>query len=267
MKLQQRSNINVNELNEMNYKYTRKAFWASVGIMLLMLYLLIQTAVQADGQVFSLQLLLHFLVFAVSFVIAIHLLIQHVKAISILNVTTMKTAYDLLHAANDPDAKNRNVPQGTYAISDLTHLLDSRADGELQVEHATERLIEVIENWDIPMQLKRTLQWNWFNHRLEAEQTIDSVEEITESDYLEEFMQHELLPIGSCANGDMVVIDYRNENFPVSFITLAEYLGSDRTDPKEFSAKVSDSLVDYFIRIADGLFIPYDYYSAKDVNR
>lgn len=149
-------------------------------------------------------------------------------------------------------------------ISDINRHLDSMLDGALKVGHCPGRLNEVIEEWEIPMSLKRLLQWKWFNVPLDAGLSIYSVEQIVEEQDPARFGDHQLLQIGSCVNGDMICIDYSQEKCPVYFTSHDTLWEDELTSARDCSVLIFDSLAELMLRIAEAKYIPRDAHSGAE---
>ena len=146
-------------------------------------------------------------------------------------------------------------------ISDLVHHLDYAREEDLRVGNCDKRLSDEIESWDIPMDLKRLLQWSWFNDLFVGGHDLNSVAQIVDDRDRQRFMSDRLLGIGSCANGDMIAVDFREDECPVRFVSH-DILWESETRPRECSVLIFKSLAEFLLRIVEDKFIPIDYDSG-----
>lgn len=152
-------------------------------------------------------------------------------------------------------------------ICDILHHLDSMLNGALKVGDCPGKFNDVIEQWEIPMSLKRLLQWKWFNVPLDAGFSIYSVEQIVESEDEPRFRAQQMMQIGSCINGDMICIDYSQEECPVYFTSHDTLWEEENTSARDCSVLIFDSLAELMLRIAESKYIPTDYYSGSEYRK
>jgi len=109
-----------------------------------------------------------------------------------------------------------------------------------------------IKSIRLPSDLEAIFTTNWLNKygQIEAVEIydIDSIcEEISEED-IKKISQAGLLPFGKAPNGDILVVNFKKETYPVGFIQLAEWNVS--SPPKENAfIQISES-IDCFMRRA-----------------
>jgi len=153
-------------------------------------------------------------------------------------------------------------------ISDLTNHIDGSFDCELEVGNCNATLTETIEAWDVPMDIKRLFQWNWFNAEVDGlSHYLMSVEQIVAEEDLERFMADGLLQIGSCQNGDMVAVDLRDERAAVHFVSHDELWEDDGPSPRGCAVLIHRSLAEFLLRLAEQRYIPIDSCSGDDYRR
>lgn len=156
----------------------------------------------------------------------------------------------------------------TELISDLTHYLDGVFEDDLKVGNCEKPLHEEVQSWDIPMDLKRTLQWNWFNASFDGPRHfLYSVEDIIESDDRGRFMAEGLLQIGSCRNGDMIVIDFREETSPVLFVSHDEFWEDRECSPRRCAVLIYRSLAEFMLRTAEMKYVPLDWSTGMEYRK
>ena len=113
------------------------------------------------------------------------------------------------------------------------------------------------------MELKRTLQWYW---PLEPVQIgpvcfTDAIG-IQNHPWIEALIADKILPLGDCPNGDLFVVDFDSESCPVGYVTHEEFDGE--SNPRRYFQPVFRTLESYLNRIAEQMFVPTDFYDARD---
>lgn len=146
---------------------------------------------------------------------------------------------------------------------DLLHHLDS--DGSLAIGKADEKTTAIFEGLQIPLDLKRLLQWYWTTSGGQVgPYTLYSVNEISANDDYDQLLKHQMIPIGYAANGDILVIRFVDENCDVGLVSHDEFW-EDRGDPTQAYAEVTPSIDEYLWRVAESRYLPIDFYAAIEL--
>ena len=148
-------------------------------------------------------------------------------------------------------------------IRELLNHLSGKED-RLVVGDCPKKLSKTIEKWDIPMDLKRLLQWDWINAEYDDFLYLYTVKEIVEKEDRPRFMVDGLLQIGSCGNGDMVVVDFREPDCPIRYVSHDQLWEGEGSSPRDCSVLIFPSCAELLLRLAEGGFIPGDYYSGEE---
>lgn len=149
-------------------------------------------------------------------------------------------------------------------VRDLMRSLGNAANRSPKIGRCSESDKALIEQWNIPVGLKRLLQWDWFNEPLGDPHYIYSASDIIRANDRDLYMSAGLLQIGDCPNGDMICVDFNYEKCPVYFASHDELWSSDPPAPRSAAVKVFDSLEEFFWRLVEGKYIPVDYYAGKE---
>ncbi|MGJ8654068.1 MAG: hypothetical protein ACSHX8_12410 [Opitutaceae bacterium] len=109
-----------------------------------------------------------------------------------------------------------------------------------------------IKGIGLPDDLEGLLTTKWLKEygQIEAIEFYDTesiCEEVTEED-IGKIPQAGFLPFGKAPNGDILVVDFKKETYPVGFIQLAEWNVSNPPSEHEY-IQISDS-IDCFMRRA-----------------
>jgi hypothetical protein len=146
--------------------------------------------------------------------------------------------------------------------SELIQHLD---DGTLECGHAPQDVKDWFETIDLPMELLRFMQWRWPQQDCQiAHLSILSSRNIKDDDFSVSLAKARFLLIGSAPNGDWLVIDFSRPGCPPGFVTHEEW--DQESDPKPLFEPIARSLESFLYRIAEGRYIPTDYYAAKPFN-
>jgi hypothetical protein len=74
-----------------------------------------------------------------------------------------------------------------------------------------------------------------------------------------------MIPIGSAANGDILVINYQQESPAVGLVSHDE-LWESKGNPLEVYEVVTASIDEYLFRAVEKMYLPIDYYAAHELN-
>lgn len=72
----------------------------------------------------------------------------------------------------------------------------------------------------------------------------------------------QFLNIGSCGNGDMVVMDLKAKSFPIGFVCFEHYWAATTRQPRKYLIMVADSLYDFLTGWENGT-LPGDWWAAS----
>ena len=151
-------------------------------------------------------------------------------------------------------------------ISDLLHHLDK--GGSLGIATCSVELQAFIEGLDLPMNLKRIFQWRWASTWANVgTYRIGSVEEVFYGEWFDRLYSDRMLKIGSAKNGDAVVVRVLDDRCEVGLINSAEFAGDEDLPPGHFYVGVCGGLDDLLFRLAEGKFLPVDYFSALQLSQ
>ncbi len=149
-------------------------------------------------------------------------------------------------------------------IGDLLRHLDS--DQGLKIGRCDKSTHEKLELLEIPLELKRSLQWNWTTSGGEmGDYSLDSVNSIFRHEDFDLLVKHKMIPIGSAINGDILVISYENENPAIGLVSHDE-LWEMEVSPRDVYETVTESIDEFLFRAAEKMYLPFDYYSARELN-
>jgi hypothetical protein len=118
-----------------------------------------------------------------------------------------------------------------------------------------------INQWDIDMGFKRTLQWYWFKSEVCVGPTLYGVKQIIAYEKEMANLKNGVLCIGSGPNGDDLLVDSK---------TLEVYFWNHETAKtrdsrvKSDCAKLYNSVVSLLLHVRNRDYIPWDSFQAKD---
>lgn len=147
-------------------------------------------------------------------------------------------------------------------IRDLFLHLDR--DGSLQIGSCNTTTNHTLERLPIPLNLKRTLQWNWMRSGGSVgKYTLYGINAVLQHDDFQSLFQDSMIPIGHALNGDLLVLRFTKDKCAVGLVSH-DLLWEENTSPDEAYVETS-SIEEYLWRAAEGLFLPTDYYTASDL--
>lgn len=149
-------------------------------------------------------------------------------------------------------------------LSDLIRHFDK--EGTLKVGHCAKDLSIRIEALAIPTALKRILQWHWLNAPGQiGRYRISSVEQVLASRDLVRLMPS-MVPFGSARNGDPLVIRVVGEKeYEVGLVSHDQLWGNPNLDACQAYVRVTPTLEEFLVRSVEGMYLPVDFYAAKDL--
>ena len=154
-------------------------------------------------------------------------------------------------------------------LSEFMYHLD--VDGEMDLGHAPDDVIEWIESLGLPMSIRRFLQWDWAQTDGQIGHIhIMSSSNVRTNDWSDTFTPQKLLWLGSAPNGDFFVINFSDDRCIPGFVTHSECWdgnGGMRSDLVSCFQPIARSMQSLLYRFAEALYIPTDYYSAKEFNK
>ena len=137
--------------------------------------------------------------------------------------------------------------------------------GELQCGHAPKPVQKWLEKIKLPTDFLRFMQWYWPQQDGQlAHLTILSSSSIKSDDSAELLASAGFLLIGAAPNGDSLVVDFGKRACVPGFITHEEW--DQESKPREFFEPIARSFESLLYRLAEGRYVPTDYYAAKPFN-
>jgi hypothetical protein len=119
----------------------------------------------------------------------------------------------------------------------------------------------------LPLGLTRLLQLRWVNrkHVYVGKYLLLTASEIADDPWLLVFVAHGMVPIGRAEHGDFLVLRFaRNHAIEVGVVQEAPFARSpERLTPTRCYARITTSFDEFLLRIADGMFVPGDFESAR----
>ena len=151
----------------------------------------------------------------------------------------------------------------TELIQDLLHHLST--NDSFKIGYADEGTTRLLEHLEIPLDLKRTLQWYWTTSGgAVGAYTLNSVNSVlTDSDFPALF-QCGMIPIGFASNGDILVIRIKDDNCEIGLVSHDQFW-EDECDSENAYVEVAPTIEEYLWRAVEGRYLPRNYYSAADL--
>ena len=152
----------------------------------------------------------------------------------------------------------------TDLIRDLFQHLD--VDGSLQVGDCPERAKQQVEALPLPLDVKRMLQWYWTNAGGEVGRyTLYGVEEALAQEDLDRYLAAGMFPIGYALNGDPLVLRFSEDRCAVGLVSHDQLWEEEVSGPEGAYVEVTASVEEYLWRVAEGRYLPIDYYAASEL--
>jgi hypothetical protein len=147
---------------------------------------------------------------------------------------------------------------------DLIHHLD---DGDLEPGHAPDDVKAWLETLGLEMGLLRFLQWSWPQQSgdLGAIRLLSS-RDIRDSRGGKRLLPFKFLHVGKGPNGDLLVLDLAAAAQP-GFVAHDQFWGNDGVDPRSCYAPAARTLASLLWRMAEGRYVPCDFYAAVAYNK
>ena len=124
-----------------------------------------------------------------------------------------------------------------------------------------------LQTLGLPLGLTRLLQLSWVNrkHVYVGKYLLLTASEIAEEPWLLVFAAHGMVPIGRAESGDFVVLRFaRNHALEVGLVHQAVFARTPASlGTAHAYARISTSFDEFLLRIADGMFVPGDFESAR----
>jgi hypothetical protein len=145
-------------------------------------------------------------------------------------------------------------------IRDLAHKLNR----SLKIGDCPARLKGAIEAMKLPTGLYQLLLFSWVNKEgyVHGDYVLYTIRDIVGYRGLDRFLSEKMLPIGSAANGDPIVIRFDEENFEVGMLSHEEM--HEVQNWADIYAQVVPTLEEFLLRIVDRLYLPIDSFAAKE---
>ena len=124
-----------------------------------------------------------------------------------------------------------------------------------------------LQTLGLPLALMRLLQRAWVNrkHAYVGKYLLLTASEIAEDPWLLVFVAHGMVPIGRGERGDFLVLRFtRNQAIEVGVVHEAVFARTpEALGTAHGYARISASFDEFLLRIADGMFVPGDFDSAR----
>ena len=148
---------------------------------------------------------------------------------------------------------------------DLIHHLD---EGDLEPGHAPDDVKAWLETLGLEMGLLRFLQWSWPQQAgdLGVLRLLSSCN-LRDSRDGKRLVPFKLLHVGSGPNGDLLVLDFSTAAAQPGFVAHDQFWGNDGVDPRSCYAPAARSLASLLWRMAEGRYVPCDFYAAVAYNK
>jgi len=157
----------------------------------------------------------------------------------------------------------RSALEKTNLIGELAGHIAGKYPQDLAVGPCGRKLGTRIDRLDIPRDLQELLKGSWFNQPYQLNMQIFSVEEIVTEEDQPRYLADGLLQVGCTLVGDPIALDLREREFPVRFVSHDLLWEREGTTPRGCSVLVYDQLVELFLRLAEGFYIPMDVETAR----
>ena len=147
-------------------------------------------------------------------------------------------------------------------IRELLNFLDS--DGALRVGNCAPAEDAKLEALNLPLDLKRLLQWSWPQtpDAMVGPYRLRSSGQILAPEDLRRLIPECLLAVGDALNGDLLVVQFSDERCPTGLLSHDRWFDEPAPPAAECFATVTESLEEYFFRVAEQMYLPTDYYAA-----
>ena len=131
----------------------------------------------------------------------------------------------------------------------------------IKFDKTDKQINDIIENWNVDINLKRMFQWEWLVEDLDIGPVIFGSPNIIANEIKNNYLIYGFVQFGWCANGDEILMNINSSEI--------YYRSHDESD--DFKVKGVNGIyltynnIDYFlINIRNQNFIPYDSYSARE---
>ncbi len=118
-----------------------------------------------------------------------------------------------------------------------------------------------IEQWDLPLDFKRALQWYWFESEITVGPSLYSVSQIVEKEKQMNNLKNKLLQMGEGPNGDELFIN--SETLEVLFWNHEEAT-TDNFRIIADCSKLYNHIFLLLLNVRNRNFIPWDSFATKD---
>jgi len=148
---------------------------------------------------------------------------------------------------------------------DLIYHLD---DGDLEPGKAPDDVKAWLETLGLEMGLLRFLQWSWPQQAGDVGAIrLMSAREVRDSRDGKRLLPFKLLHVGSGPNGDLLVLDISTAAAQPGFVAHDQFWGNTEINPRHCYAPAARTLASLFWRLAEGRYVPCDFYAAAALNK
>lgn len=149
-------------------------------------------------------------------------------------------------------------------IRDIFRHLD--ADGSLRVGACARQISDRIEALPIPLDVKRLLQSTWTNTGGQVgPYSIYPPEAVLQSEDMSRYLEAGMLQVGHALNGDPVVLRFDSDKCAVGLVSHDQLWEEEVPGPADAYVQVTESVDEYLWRAAERLYLPIDYYAAREL--
>ena len=150
-------------------------------------------------------------------------------------------------------------------IGELLRHLQGRQDWSLG--RCSKTVAVTLQTLGLPLGLSRLLSLRWVNrkHVYVGKYLLLTTNEIASDPWLLVLVAHGMVPIGRAESGDLLVLRFaKNHATEVGVVDQAIFARTPHAlRTAERYARVTRSFDEFLLRIADGLFVPSDFESAR----
>ncbi|MBW3542594.1 MAG: hypothetical protein KY476_20210 [Planctomycetes bacterium] len=148
-------------------------------------------------------------------------------------------------------------------LRDLLSFLDN---DYLRVEPCSDTLAEKIEGLPLPLSLKRLFQSSWPQtpDAMIGPYSMRCTGQILAPDDLERLLPYNMVAVGSAANGDLLVLRFDEVRCTVGLVSHDSYY-EESSLPFDSFAAFASSLEEFLYRAAHQMYLPIDYYAAREL--
>jgi hypothetical protein len=142
-------------------------------------------------------------------------------------------------------------------------------DGKLKTGYADEETQEWLDSLDLSVELKCLMKWQWPRVDCEvAKIRLWPMSKIRGGEITPLLLEHQLFHVGNAINGDWLVVDFSTDACVPGFVTYSEWMAWDDEpeNPRKYFQPIARGFDSFLYRLVEKLFVPTDYYAAKEFN-